>query len=73
MSVVRLRAPGGPEQPALEEADRPRPGPVEAQIAVPPSRRPLGADGRVSMSGIGTTIAGIAIPDSALVREATDS
>jgi hypothetical protein len=39
MSVVRLRAPGGPEQPALEEADRPRPGPVEAQKAVPPSRR----------------------------------
>jgi NADPH:quinone reductase-like Zn-dependent oxidoreductase len=29
MRVVRLRAPGGPEQLAVEEADRPRPGPVE--------------------------------------------
>jgi NADPH:quinone reductase-like Zn-dependent oxidoreductase len=31
---VRLRAAGGPEQLAVEEADRPRPGPGEALVAV---------------------------------------
>jgi NADPH:quinone reductase-like Zn-dependent oxidoreductase len=34
MQVVRLRAPGGPEQLAIEEADRPRPGPAEAVVRV---------------------------------------
>jgi NADPH:quinone reductase-like Zn-dependent oxidoreductase len=34
MRVVRLRAPGGPEQLAVEEADRPRPGPREALVRV---------------------------------------
>ena len=34
MRVVRLRAAGGPEQLAVEEADRPRPGPGEALVAV---------------------------------------
>jgi NADPH:quinone reductase-like Zn-dependent oxidoreductase len=34
MQVVRLRAPGGPEQLAVEEADRPRPGPAEAVVRV---------------------------------------
>jgi NADPH:quinone reductase-like Zn-dependent oxidoreductase len=34
MCVVRLRAPGGPEQLAVEEADRPRPGPGEALVRV---------------------------------------
>ena len=34
MRVVRLRAPGGPEQLAVEEADRPRPGPGEALVRV---------------------------------------
>jgi NADPH:quinone reductase-like Zn-dependent oxidoreductase len=34
MRVVRLRAPGGPEQLAVEEADRPRPGPREALVGV---------------------------------------
>jgi NADPH:quinone reductase-like Zn-dependent oxidoreductase len=34
MRVVRLRGPGGPEQLAVEEADRPRPGPVEALVRV---------------------------------------
>jgi NADPH:quinone reductase-like Zn-dependent oxidoreductase len=34
MRVVRLRAPGGPEQLAVEEAERPRPGPVEALVRV---------------------------------------
>ena len=34
MRVVRLRAPGGPEQLALEEVDRPRPGPGEALVRV---------------------------------------
>jgi NADPH:quinone reductase-like Zn-dependent oxidoreductase len=34
MRVVRLRAPGGPEQLALEEAERPRPGPGEALVRV---------------------------------------
>jgi NADPH:quinone reductase-like Zn-dependent oxidoreductase len=34
MRVVRLRAPGGPEQLALEEADRPQPGPGEALVRV---------------------------------------
>jgi NADPH:quinone reductase-like Zn-dependent oxidoreductase len=32
--VVRLRAPGGLEQLAVEEADRPRPGPAEAVVRV---------------------------------------
>jgi NADPH:quinone reductase-like Zn-dependent oxidoreductase len=34
MRVVRLRAPGGPEQLAVEEAGRPRPGPGEALVRV---------------------------------------
>jgi NADPH:quinone reductase-like Zn-dependent oxidoreductase len=34
MRVVRLRAPGGPEQLAIEEADPPRPGPGEALVRV---------------------------------------
>jgi NADPH:quinone reductase-like Zn-dependent oxidoreductase len=34
MRVVRLRAPGGPEQLAVEQADRPRPGPAEALVRV---------------------------------------
>jgi NADPH:quinone reductase-like Zn-dependent oxidoreductase len=34
MRVVRLRAPGGPEQLAVEDADRPRPGPGEALVRV---------------------------------------
>jgi NADPH:quinone reductase-like Zn-dependent oxidoreductase len=34
MRVVRLRAPGGPEQLALEQADRPQPGPGEALVRV---------------------------------------
>jgi NADPH:quinone reductase-like Zn-dependent oxidoreductase len=34
MRVVRLHAPGGPEQIAVEEADRPRPGPAEALVRV---------------------------------------
>jgi NADPH:quinone reductase-like Zn-dependent oxidoreductase len=34
MRVVRLRAPGGPEQLAVEEADRPRPGLAEALVRV---------------------------------------
>jgi NADPH:quinone reductase-like Zn-dependent oxidoreductase len=34
MRVVRLRAPGGPEQLAVEETRRPRPGPGEALVRV---------------------------------------
>jgi NADPH:quinone reductase-like Zn-dependent oxidoreductase len=34
MRVVRLRAPGGPEQLAVEEADRPQPGPGQALVRV---------------------------------------
>jgi NADPH:quinone reductase-like Zn-dependent oxidoreductase len=34
MRVVRLRAPGGPEQLAIEEAERPQPGPGEALVRV---------------------------------------
>jgi hypothetical protein len=34
MRVVRLRAPGGPGQLAVEEAGRPRPGPGEAFVRV---------------------------------------
>jgi NADPH:quinone reductase-like Zn-dependent oxidoreductase len=34
MRVVRLRAPGGPEQLAVEEAGRPRPGPGEVLVRV---------------------------------------
>jgi NADPH:quinone reductase-like Zn-dependent oxidoreductase len=34
MRVVRLRAPGGPEQLAVEEANRPQPGPGEALVRV---------------------------------------
>src|SRR3954470_6210141 len=34
MRVVRLRAPGGPENLAVEDADRPRPGPAEALVRV---------------------------------------
>jgi NADPH:quinone reductase-like Zn-dependent oxidoreductase len=34
MRVVTLRAPGGPEQLSVEDADRPRPGPGEALVRV---------------------------------------
>src|SRR5688500_20249195 len=34
MRVVRLRAAGGPEQLAVEEADKPGPGPTEALVRV---------------------------------------
>src|SRR3954467_7339951 len=34
MRVARLRAPGGPEQLAVEEARRPRPGPGEVLVRV---------------------------------------
>ena len=34
MRVVLLRAPGGPDQLAIEEVDRPRPGPAEALVRV---------------------------------------
>jgi NADPH:quinone reductase-like Zn-dependent oxidoreductase len=34
MRVVRLRGPGGPDQLAVEEANRPRPGPGEALVRV---------------------------------------
>ena len=34
MRVVRLRAPGGPEQLAVEEAEQPRPGPGQALVRV---------------------------------------
>ena len=34
MRVVRLRSPGGPEQLAVEEIERPRPGPAEALVRV---------------------------------------
>jgi NADPH:quinone reductase-like Zn-dependent oxidoreductase len=34
MRAVRLRAPGGPEQLAVEQAGRPRPGPGEALVRV---------------------------------------
>jgi NADPH:quinone reductase-like Zn-dependent oxidoreductase len=34
MRVVRVRAPGGLDQVAVEEADRPRPGPAEALVRV---------------------------------------
>src|SRR6185295_17120734 len=34
MRVVRLLAPGGTEQLAVEEAERPRPGPGEALVRV---------------------------------------
>src|SRR3954465_10070695 len=34
MRAVRLRAPGGPEQLAIEEIDRPRPGRGEALVRV---------------------------------------
>ena len=34
MRVVVLRAPGGPDQLAVEEADTPRPGPTEALVRV---------------------------------------
>jgi NADPH:quinone reductase-like Zn-dependent oxidoreductase len=34
MRAVRLRAPGGPEHLAVEEVDRPRPGPGEALVRV---------------------------------------
>jgi NADPH:quinone reductase-like Zn-dependent oxidoreductase len=34
MRVVRLRAPGGPKQLAVEEADQPQPGPREALVRV---------------------------------------
>ncbi len=34
MRVVRLRAPGGPEQLVVEEVERPRPGPAQALVRV---------------------------------------
>ena len=77
MRVVRLRAPGGPEQLAVEEADRPQPGPGEALVRVhaaaitrdelewPVDRRP--ASPSYELSGVveesGRDVAGVAAGD----------
>ncbi len=77
MRVVRLRAPGGPEQLVVEEADRPRPGPGEALVRVhaaaitrgelewPVDRLPAIPSYELSgvVEDVGTGVAGVAAGD----------
>jgi NADPH:quinone reductase-like Zn-dependent oxidoreductase len=77
MRVVLLRAPGGPEQLAVEEADRPSPGPAEALVRVhaaaitrdelewPVDRLPAIPSYELSgvVEEVGTGVAGVAAGD----------
>ncbi len=77
MRVVRLRTAGGPEQLAVEEAEKPRPGPAEALVRVhaaaitrgelewPVDRLPAIPSYELSgvVEEIGTDVAGIATGD----------
>src|SRR5215213_9643972 len=77
MRVVLLCAPGGPEQLAVEAADRPRPGPAEALVRVhaaaitrgqlewPVDRLPAIPSYELSgvVEEIGTAVAGVAVGD----------
>ena len=77
MRVVRLRAAGGPEQLAVEEADKPRPGPGEALVRVhaaaitrgelewPVDRLPAIPSYELSgvVQEVGTSVAGVAVGD----------
>jgi NADPH:quinone reductase-like Zn-dependent oxidoreductase len=77
MRVVRLRAAGGPEQLAVEEADKPRPGPAEALVRVhaaaitrgelewPVDRLPAIPSYELSgvIEEVGTGVAGVAAGD----------
>src|SRR3954471_20900411 len=77
MRVVRLHAAGGPEQLAVEEADRPRPGPAEALVRVhaaaitrgeldwPVGRLPAIPSYELSgvVEEVGTDVAGVAAGD----------
>jgi NADPH:quinone reductase-like Zn-dependent oxidoreductase len=77
MRVVRLRAAGGPEQLAVEEGDKPRPGPTEALVRVhaaaitrgelewPVDRLPAIPSYELSgvIEDVGTGAAGIAVGD----------
>ena len=77
MRVVRLRGAGGPEQLAVEEADRPRPGPTEALVHVhaaaitrgelewPVDRLPAIPSYELSgvIEDVGTDVAGVAVGD----------
>jgi NADPH:quinone reductase-like Zn-dependent oxidoreductase len=77
MRVVRLRAAGGPAQLAVEEAERPQPGPTEALVRVhaaaitrgelewPVDRLPAIPSYELSgvVEEIGTDVAGVAVGD----------
>jgi NADPH:quinone reductase-like Zn-dependent oxidoreductase len=77
MRVVRLHAPGGPEQLAIDEADQPRPGPTEALVRVhaaaitrgelewPVDRLPAIPSYEVSgvVEDVGSAVAGVAAGD----------
>jgi NADPH:quinone reductase-like Zn-dependent oxidoreductase len=77
MRVVRLRAAGGPAQLAVEEADRPQPGPTEALVRVhaaaitrgelewPVDRLPAIPSYELSgvVEGVGPGVAGVAAGD----------
>jgi len=77
MRVVRLRAPGGPEQLSVEEADRPRPGPADALVRVhaaaitrdelgwPVDRLPAIPSYELSgvVEDVGPEVAGVAVGD----------
>jgi NADPH:quinone reductase-like Zn-dependent oxidoreductase len=77
MRVVLLRAPGGPEQLAIGEADRPRPGPAEALVRVhaaaitrgelewPVDRLPAIPSYELSgvVEEVGTGVSGVAVGD----------
>jgi NADPH:quinone reductase-like Zn-dependent oxidoreductase len=87
MRVVRLRAPGGPEQLAVEEADRPQPGPGEALVRVhaaaitrgelewPLDRLPAIPSYELSgvVEEIGPGVAGVAAGDDVFALTAFDS
>jgi NADPH:quinone reductase-like Zn-dependent oxidoreductase len=86
MRVVLLRAPGGPEQLAIGEADRPRPGPAEALVRVhaaaitrdeldwPVDRLPAVPSYELSgvVEEVGTGVSGVAAGDEVLALTPSD-
>jgi NADPH:quinone reductase-like Zn-dependent oxidoreductase len=86
MRVVLLRAPGGPEQLAIGEADRPRPGPAEALVRVhaaaitrnelewPVDRLPAIPSYELSgvVEDVGTGVSGVAAGDEVFALTPSD-
>jgi NADPH:quinone reductase-like Zn-dependent oxidoreductase len=86
MRILQLRAPGGPEQLVIEEAERPAPGPGEALVRVhaaaitrgelewPVDRLPAIPSYELSgvVEEIGTEVTGVAVGDEVFALTAFD-